>query len=263
VPVKVIPVPVPDRGESARPAPGAPVRFLFVFDFNSTGQRKNATGLVTAFQRAFPGRDDVELVIKATNGALHPSQAERLRLMVRGDARIRLLERYLSVAELDELYRHSHAYVSLHRSEGFGLTVAEAMIRSLPVICTDYSGTAEFVDDSVGWPIPYRMVEVGEDVRPYHADGHWAEPDLDAAAAAMREIADNPAEAARRGKAAREHLVHSRSVAAAAEWMRAELTAAYQAWQPEPEPEPPPKPATGLRRVARGGVRRLRRWRGR
>ncbi|MFC7618479.1 glycosyltransferase family 4 protein [Actinokineospora soli] len=233
VPVHTIPVPVLDPGPVTR-APrraGDETRFLFAFDFNSTGQRKNPWGVVTAFQRAFPGRTDVRLVIKATNSHLHVGAAERLRHAVAGDDRVELVDRYLSVEELDELYAGSHAYVSLHRSEGFGLTVAEAMARGMAVVSTDYSSTTEFVDESVGWPIPYRMVPVGKGWEPYQAEGRWADPDLDAAAAALRQIADDPAEAERRGRAAREHVLRTRSVERAAEWMRERVTAAHEAWR--------------------------------
>ncbi|EIE97096.1 glycosyltransferase [Saccharomonospora glauca] len=233
VPVKVIPVPVLDPGEKPRPdrRPGEAVRFLFAFDFNSTGQRKNPWGVVEAFRRAFGDRDDVRLTIKATNGHLHTSAEERLRHVIGDDPRIELLDRYLSVAELDALYANSDAYVSLHRSEGFGLTVAEAMVRGMPVIATDYGGTTEFFDATVGWPIPYGRTEVGPGWEPYQKDGVWADPDLDAAAAAMRAVADDPAEARRRGKAAREHILRTRSMAAATEWMRTELRAAYDTWR--------------------------------
>ncbi|HEX5406362.1 MAG TPA: glycosyltransferase family 4 protein [Pseudonocardiaceae bacterium] len=233
VPVKVVPVPVRDPGGPSRPArvPGRPVRFFFAFDYNSTGQRKNPWGLVTAFRRAFPGRDDVRLVIKATNAQLNVRAAEQLRAHVAGDPRIELLERYLSVAELHDLYGSSDCYVSLHRSEGFGLTVAEAMARAIPVIATDYSSTTEFFDAQVGWPIPCTMVEVGPGWYPYQEDARWAEPDLDAAADAMRQVADDPAEAARRGDAAREYILRTRTVDAAAEWIRTELGVAYQSWR--------------------------------
>lgn len=232
VPVKTIPVPVRDPGEPCPRdrTPGEPIRFLFAFDFNSTGGRKNPWGVITAFQKAFGDRTDVRLTVKAINGTYHARSAERLRMLVAADGRIDLIEQHLSVAELDELYRTSDCYVSLHRSEGFGLTVAEAMARQLPVISTDYSSTTEFLDATTGWPIPYRMVPVGEGNIPYHADAYWADPDLDAAAAAMREVADNPAEAARRGRAAREHILRSRPMSRTAEWMRAELTQAYDTW---------------------------------
>ncbi|MBY8851336.1 FkbM family methyltransferase, partial [Saccharothrix sp. MB29] len=232
-PVKTIPVPVRDPGAVDRPArrPGDPVRFLFAFDFFSIGQRKNPWGLVDAFQRAFEGRDDVRLVLKAINGDKNPHTAERLRLRVADDPRVELVERYLSVAELDELYANSSAYVSLHRSEGFGLTVAEAMARALPVISTDYSSTTEFLDERTGWPVPHRLVKVGRGHHPYPADAVWAEPDLDAAARAMRQVADDPAEAERRGRAAREHILRTRSMGTAASWMREQLRSAYESWQ--------------------------------
>lgn len=233
VPVKVIPVPVPDPGPPAHRVrqPGEPVRFFFAFDFNSTAQRKNPWGAVAAFKRAFPDRADVRLVIKTTNSRLHVPATERLRAAIQADPRIELLDRYLSVAELNDLYASSDCYVSLHRSEGFGLTVAEAMARGMPVIATNYSATTEFFDSTVGWPIPYRLVEVGPGWFPYPEDATWAEPDVKAAAAAMREVADNPGEALRRGQAAREHILATRSTSAAASWMREQLTAAYESWR--------------------------------
>jgi glycosyltransferase involved in cell wall biosynthesis len=255
VPVKTIPFPVLDPGQVKRAVrqAGDPVQFLFAFDFNSTGGRKNPWGAVVAFQRAFPDRDDVRLLIKATNGHLHSATAERLRYAIGDDKRIELLERYLTVEELDALYAGSDAYVSLHRSEGFGLTVAEAMIRGMPVIATNYSSTTEFFNAEVGWPVPYRMVEVGPGWAPYQKDARWADPDLDAAAEAMRQIAEDPAEARRRGAAAREHILRTRSMELATTWMRTQLRQAHQAWQDKNEPVRPPFAPT-LRRVARKAI---------
>ncbi|ONI72741.1 glycosyl transferase [Actinosynnema sp. ALI-1.44] len=240
VPVKVIPVPVLDPGLPPRQPrqPGEPAQFFFAFDYNSTGERKNPWGVVKAFKKAFPGRTDVKLVIKATNGQLHAKAVERLLYEVDGDPRIELVERYLSVAELNKLYADSDCYVSLHRSEGFGLTVAEAMMRGMAVISTDYSSTTEFFDDDSGWPIPYRTVEVGPGWPPYQQDGHWADPDLDAAAAAMREIADNPAEAHRRGQAAREYLLRTRSPEAASAWITEQLRDAHRTWRARKSDKP-------------------------
>ncbi len=233
VPVKVIPVPVLDPGLPPRPPrdPGKPVQFFFAFDYNSTGQRKNPWGVVKAFKKAFESRDDVKLVIKATNGQLHAKAVERLLHEIGQDPRIELVERYLSVAELNKLYADSDCYVSLHRSEGFGLTVAEAMMRGMAVISTDYSSTTEFFNEEVGWPIPYKMVEVGPGWPPYQEHARWADPDLDAAAAAMREVADNPAEAERRGRAARDYVLRNRTPEAAASWVRTQLQDAYRNWR--------------------------------
>lgn len=233
VPVKTIPVPVRNTeiAENRQRAQGEATRFLFAFDFNSVAARKNPIGAVGAFQRAFPSEGDARLSIKTINAELHPHAAEHLRVAVKDDGRIELIERYLKPEELDELYASSDCYLSLHRSEGFGLTVAEAMARAMPVISTDYSGPREFLDAETGWPIPYQLTTVGENCHPYQPEAIWAEPDLDAAAEAMREIANNPAEAQRRGNAARERILRTRSMTAAGDWMRDQLRNGYQTWQ--------------------------------
>ena len=254
VPVKVFPVPLADPGEPPTHRGSGPVRFLFAFDFNSTGGRKNPWGLVSAFQQAFPGRDDVELVIRANNAHRNTAAAERLRYLIGDDRRIDVRERFLSTAELDELYASSTAYVSLHRSEGFGLTVAEAMVRGLPVICTDYSSTTEFVPDGVGWRIPYTMTDVGPGWPPYPPDGRWAEPDPAAAVLALRAVADDPTEAARRGAAGRAHILRTRSMVTATVWVRDQVTAAYQSWRANAEQPPPP--TSMVRRAVRKAIRR-------
>jgi FkbM family methyltransferase len=235
VPVHRIPVPVRDPlgGTAPRrraPAPGEPTRFLFVFDYNSIFERKNPLAVIEAFTTAFPDRADVRLTIKTINGDKHPGDGERLRMAVAGDDRIELVERYLSGDEVTALFAGAHAYVSLHRSEGFGLTVAEAMAHGLPVVATDYSGTSEFLTAETGWPIPYRLVPVGPGNEPYPRDARWAEPDVAAAAAALREIADDPERALRRGAAARQHVLATRSRTTAADWMRTRITAAHQEW---------------------------------
>lgn len=260
-PVKVFPIPV--RSRPAAKKRGGRTRFLFAMDFNSVFRRKNPLGTIEAFRRAFPGRDDVELVLKVINGKLHVPAAERLRAAVAQDDRITLIEKYLSAEELHELYANSDCYVSLHRSEGFGFTVAEAMAMGIPVISTDYSGTAEFLDPVNCWPIPYEIVEVGPDAAPYPPGSHWAEPDLDAAAQAMREVADDPARAAERGLAAREHLRRTRGTEAAAEWIREQVGEALRNWRASTRPvvparpQPEPEAARGVSPVLRKAILRV------
>jgi glycosyltransferase involved in cell wall biosynthesis len=257
VPVHTMPVPVPDPGPVTR-EPGPVTRFLFVFDFNSTGGRKNPWGAVEAFRRAFPGREDVRLVLKATNGNRNTAAVERLLRAIDGDPRIELLERYLTTTELDALYASTDAYVSLHRSEGFGLTLAEAMVRGLPVIATDYSSTTEFFGPRYGWPVPYTMTDVGAGWPPYRPDGRWADPDLEAAAEAMRAVADDPAEARRRGEAAREHLLRTHTADITVAWLRDRLGEAHRAWLARRTPEPPRPPSPFVRRALRAAARRIR-----
>ncbi|MGH4017461.1 MAG: glycosyltransferase, partial [Pseudonocardiaceae bacterium] len=208
VPVHTFPVPVrpqPDRTPVLR-EPGAGARFLFVFDHNSVFDRKNPLAVITAFQRAFPRDNTVRLVIKSINGDRHIGDRERLRLAAASDPRIELVEYYLGHDEVAKLFASADCYVSLHRAEGLGLTICEAMAHGLPVIATDYSGSSEVLPESAGWLVPATLVEVGPGRFPYPADALWAEPDLDRAAAAMRSVLADPADAARRGAAGRAHL---------------------------------------------------------
>ncbi|MQA11523.1 MAG: glycosyltransferase [Pseudonocardiaceae bacterium] len=230
-PVRVFPIPI-RVSTHANPVrqPDQPPRFLFAFDYNSVAERKNPWGVVEAFQRAFPDGERAELVLKTINADRDIASAERLRALVRDDPRITLLERYLDADELAELYAGADCYVSLHRSEGFGFTVAEAIAQGLPVICTDYAGIGEFVDSDATWLIPHDMVEVGPGCAPYPPDALWAEPDLDAAADAMRTVAADPEAAAVRGRAAREHVRRTRTLDAAAEWVSEQLERAHAEW---------------------------------
>ena len=84
------------------------------------------------------------------------------------------------------------AYVSLHRSEGIGLTIAEAMGLGKPVIATGWSGNTDFMDVSNAFPVGYRLVELEENVGPYHAGEVWAEPSVEHAAELMRFVVDHP-----------------------------------------------------------------------
>ncbi|MPZ81361.1 MAG: FkbM family methyltransferase [Actinophytocola sp.] len=235
VPVHRIPVPVRDPlagQDTQRHTPGADgiTRFLFVFDHNSIFDRKNPLAAIEAFRTAFPDRADVRLVLKTINGDKHPGDSERLRMAVARDERIELIDQYLAADEVAKLFTAADGYLSLHRSEGFGLTVAEAMAHGLPVVATDYGGTSEFLTRETGWPIPYRMVDVGPGNEPYPRAARWAEPDVAAAAAALREIADHPAQAVRRGAAARQHVLSTRSPRIAADWAHTRLEAAHAEW---------------------------------
>ena len=234
VPVRAFPVPVRDpwrgRPPEATP-PSATTTFLFMFDYNSIFERKNPLAAVRAFGTAFADEDDVRLVIKSINGEKHQADREKLRLAVADDPRITLIERYLDQDEMDALFAGADCYLSLHRSEGFGLTIAEAMVRGLPVIATDYSGSTEVLTADTGWPVPCRLVPVGEGCYPYPPDAEWAEPSLEAAVGAMRAVAADPENARKRGMLAREHVLATRSPSAAAAWVTERLAEARRRWR--------------------------------
>jgi glycosyltransferase involved in cell wall biosynthesis len=177
--------------------------FMFSFDYFSLPARKNPLGVVRAFQAAFPdGNEKVGLVIKSTSEAgHHPQTRSEIRQAARRDPRIKIIDHIFSRDEMLSLIQQSDCYVSLHRSEGFGLGMAEAMAFGKPVIGTDYSGSTDFLSDRTGYPIAcsIRPLQPGEYV--YSAGQSWAEPDATAAAEAMRRVFHDREERQRRAAA--------------------------------------------------------------
>jgi len=176
--------------------------FLFIFDFHSYLERKNPLGLIKAYKNAFGGRQDVQLLVKSIHGEAHKEEMGLLQKACVG-ANVRLLDRVLSRAATRELMMAADCYVSLHRSEGFGLTLAEAMLFGKPVIATAYSGNLDFMSDVDSFLVPYRMVAIDRTHGPYKAGYHWADPDLDYASDFMRHVERNREAATQVGVRAR------------------------------------------------------------
>jgi len=220
VPVRIVAPPLPQRGAEptlTRADLGLPDRpfFLFSFDFLSTAERKNAVGLVDAFTSAFrPGEGPV-LVVKSINADQRAAEAERLRLRAAGEPDVVLMEDYLDATGRDALVAHCDCYVSLHRSEGLGLTMAEAMAWGKPVIATAYSGNLDFMTEDNSFLVPWSPTTIPPDAAPYPAGGTWAQPDLTAAARLMRMVVEEPKVAAARGAQAAVDIatLHSPEVA--------------------------------------------------
>jgi len=221
VPVHTVTPPLPQRGPDPvlkRSDLGLPENrpvLLFSFDYLSTAERKNPYGLVETFNRAFRPDEGPVLVLKSINAGQRPAESERLRLLVDGHPDIMLFEGYLSPAERDALVALSDCYVSLHRSEGLGLTMAEAMAWGKPVIATSYSGNMQFMTEENSFLVPWRPCPIPEDAAPYPAGTTWADPDLDAAAALMRAVVEDPRMAAQRGTRAAHDLATHHTPAAA------------------------------------------------
>jgi glycosyltransferase involved in cell wall biosynthesis len=193
------PGPPPDPAASAallaglELPPGAVV-FLFVFDLCSLIERKNPLGLIEAFRRAFRPGDGRWLVIKCAHGDADPAGLAAMHAAAVG-ADVRIVDRVLDRAGVHALMARADAYVSLHRSEGFGLTIAEAMALGKPVIATGYGGNTDFAGPTNSFVVPHVLVPLERDHGPYRAGQRWAAPDLDAAAEAMRRVAADPAAA--------------------------------------------------------------------
>ncbi|MEM8962681.1 MAG: glycosyltransferase family 4 protein, partial [Acidobacteriota bacterium] len=175
---------------------------LFLFNFLSYGARKNPLAAVQAFRQAFAGRDDVLLVLKSAHADFAPEAREALD-REGADVNVRLIDRYMDRAEIDGLIRCSDVYLSLHRSEGFGLTVAEAMAAGKPVVATQYGGVTDFFNAANGYPIAYELITLEEDEGPYPAGARWADPDIDLAARRLRQIHDDRDQAQRLASHAR------------------------------------------------------------
>jgi glycosyltransferase involved in cell wall biosynthesis len=224
IPVCVEPVaPAPLSREDLHLPPNG-FLFLAMADFLSTPERKNPMGALDAFHRAFGSTsDEVYLVLKISNSNHRPEIRELLQQRVSADPRIILIEGYMARPDLNALIGHCDCLVSLHRSEGFGLPIAEAMYMGKPAIATGWSANMDFMTFYNSLPVRYRLVPVNEESGPYAVSkGFWADPDLDHAAHQMCQLAENHLLAKELGQAAQttihEHfsseavgkLIHSR-----------------------------------------------------
>jgi hypothetical protein len=203
-PVPVVRVPLP----IVAPPPGADIAalgipggfaFLFLFDFYSTLARKNPLGLVAAFTRAFTAGEGPQLVLKSHNGDFQPERLARLREAAGDRPDIHIVDRFLAASEMAGLMRRADCYVSLHRAEGFGLTLGETMALGKPVIATGFSANLDFMTAENSYLVRHTPTPVGPEGENYPAHGTWAEPDLDHAAQLMREVWCDQAEARARG----------------------------------------------------------------
>jgi glycosyltransferase involved in cell wall biosynthesis len=167
--------------------------FLYVFDFSSHLERKNPKGLIKAFEKAFPssgrGNKSVGLVLKIMN--VDPKKKEWLEFeeLCQKDPRIIVINKTMDRHDVLGLIKSCDAYVSPHRAEGFGRTIAEAMLLGKPVIATNYSGNAFFMNPAVNFPVDYELVALKPGQ--YHfvnpgLQAHWAEPSIPHMASQMK-----------------------------------------------------------------------------
>lgn len=197
--------------------------FLFTFDYQSFIERKNPLGVIEAFRRTFGTGSDALLVLKSINAPMFPEKAALVRDAAEG-LNVRFRDEYLLRSETLDLLASCDCLVSLHRSEGLGLGMAEAMYLGKPVIATAYSGNTEFMDVNNSFPVRYRLVELTEDYGPYTKGNVWADPDLDHAAGQMRLVYDNRDAAARIGRRAAEDMKTHRCPTVAGREIRERLS---------------------------------------
>lgn len=213
----------PKRTRRSFALPEGKFIFMFAFHMMSITERKNPLALIKAYRQAFGAGEDCVLLIKTSFGANYPDQLAALQAAAGEGIIIR--DEILSREETLGLINCCDCYVSLHRSEGYGLSMAEAMMMGKPVIATGYSGNLEFMDSQNSLLVDYRLVMLERDFPPYSAGSRWAEPSIDHASSLMRKVFENPAWAAAIGARARSDIATKFSLDAAGAAMAERLEA--------------------------------------
>lgn len=206
VPVSTIRVPVTpaEPADADRESLSMPEGFcfLFVFDFRSVLRRKNPLGAVEAFRWAFKPGEGASLLIKTVGAEKRPEDAAQLTAAAAEHSDVHLFDGVLPAEEKNAMIAACDCYLSLHRSEGLGLTMAEAMYFGKPVIATGYSGNLDFMNPDNSYLVDYDLEQIGDGAAPYSPQARWAEPHLEHAAQLMREVFENQEEATRKGEQA-------------------------------------------------------------
>jgi glycosyltransferase involved in cell wall biosynthesis len=225
-PVRLIrmPIYVPFRPTAyTRASLGMPEsKFIFLtnFDYLSTAERKNPVGVIRAYLDAFGPDDGAVLMVKSINSSQRILESERVRSFAYGRPDVMFLDEYVSTTEMKAMIELADCFVSLHRAEGYGLNLADAMAHSTPTIATGYSGNLEFMTETTSILIPHKIVEVGPDAAPYNPSAVWAEPDLYASSTAMRRLFDDPESGSAMAQRALTQISRSHSLQAAAASVR-------------------------------------------
>ena len=213
--------PFTSRPRSFFDLPNDQFLFLFTYDLASYQTRKNPLALIQAFRKAFQSSEPVGLVIKVSRGTDFPDDFAELKTAC-SDNGVTLIDRVMPRNELLGLMNTCDAYASLHRAEGLGLGMAEAMLMGKPVIATAYSGNLDFMTPETAYLVNYERVAVPHSA-PYPAGSHWAEPSVEHAAELLRRVFDDRDESAEKGRKAKTFLEELLSPVAAGQRMAKRL----------------------------------------
>jgi glycosyltransferase involved in cell wall biosynthesis len=198
--------------------------FLFSYDFQSFSSRKNPEAVIQAFNEAFPFEQmEVELVIKMSHANKDREKFDKLLALSKLDSRIKLIDQLLTRDEMYGLINCVDCYVSLHRSEGFGLGLAEAMYLGKPVIATGYSGNMTFMTNENSCVVDYEFVSLAPNDYPYSEDQVWASPNISHAAYYMKKLHEDDEYRNNIAAKGREYIQSEHSFAKVGELMRDRL----------------------------------------
>lgn len=196
--------------------------FLFMFDLCSELERKNPLGLIRAFRRAFSPDEKVTLLLKLLRAELDPDASARLKVAAE-KANVVIVNELASRERTLGFVEMCDCYVSLHRSEGFGFTMAEAMALAKPVIATGYSGNIDFMNAENSFLVKSALVPVESQGQNYRYGGRWAEPSEEDAATLMQAVWREPEMAAKKGRRAKVDVVKQLALEAVGSRMRKRL----------------------------------------
>ena len=184
-----------------------PLVFLTIFDGLSSIYRKNPLAVIQAFKMAFePGRQDVRLIVKMMNIDDMAPQVRALHQAIGQDPRVECINRTMTRAQLYELIRRSHCFVSLHRSEGFGRNIAEAMLFNRPCICSAFSGNLDFCNETTAYLVQGRQIPVDSDQYSFSCGQRWFDASPKQAADQMRRVYEDRTTAALIAATGRERI---------------------------------------------------------
>ncbi len=178
---------------------------FFNFSFGSCYERKNPETAIDAFVQAFPNEKNTKLVIKTAHSAFAKAKLEALMKKITDsgqEGRVIIVDKHMPHVELLNLIAASDVYLSLHRGEGMGLGMLEAMAVGTPVICTNYGGNTDFCKPNTAFLVDYSMVPVKTDLPLYRYVKEWADPDVSQAASYLRLIYERPELGRQKAKAA-------------------------------------------------------------
>lgn len=197
------PIELPREWCPVTPEGDAPFTVLTIFNVASSFERKNPCAVIRAFRQAFGNDPGTRLIVKYANAYSYPSSVELMQEAAQGASNITFIGETMDAAGVDGLYAKADVVMSLHRAEGFGLVVAEGMLRGLPVIATNWSGNTDFLNPEVGIPIDYTLIPARDPQDTYELPNiNWANASVNHAAEALRELRTNRALRERLGAAA-------------------------------------------------------------
>jgi glycosyltransferase involved in cell wall biosynthesis len=226
IPVVRIPHPIEQRELSSRiagRATGGPFTFLTIFNAYSDAERKNPLFTIRAFLNAHANNPDVRLIVKVGNLEHDTLLAQKLTAISQQHRNITVIEGYVATEVVQALYDQTDVYVSLHRAEGFGLTISDAMSRGIPVITTGYSGNMEFCQADDTRLVSFSPRPIGHERLRYRKDDIWAEPDMADAVQAFSELVRDYPIWLRKAARARTRITTSLSIDAVGQLMRERL----------------------------------------